>query len=91
MVWSLVEVPGWEEQPDRLCAGIIDALQGGFPAVTVIERHRLRPDDWWPAWLTPLAVVWETWRGMGWTMTGAWLMWLWALWVVGRTRHLPPA
>jgi hypothetical protein len=91
MVWSLVEVPGWEEQPDRLCAGIIDALQGGFPAVTVIERHRLRPDDWWPAWLTPLAVVWETWRGMGWTMTGAWLMWIWALWVVGRTRHLPPA
>jgi hypothetical protein len=89
MVWSLVDVPGWREAPERLCAGIIDALQVGFPAVTVVERHRLRPDAWWPRWLTPIAVVWETWRGMGWEMTLAWLAWIWALWVVGRTRYLP--
>ena len=89
MVWSLVEVVDWEQQPERLCAGIIEALRHGFPAVTIVERHRLRPDDWWPAWLTPIGVVWETWRSMGWAMTGAWLMWIWALWVVGRTRHLP--
>ena len=51
-------------------------------------RAAWRPDDWWPSWLTPVGVVWETWRGMGWTMTGAWLMWIWAFWVVGRTRYL---
>jgi hypothetical protein len=89
MVWSLVDVPGWRDEPERLCAGVVDALQGGFSAVTVVERHRLRPDDWWPGWLTPIGVVWETWRSMGWAMTGAWLMWIWALWVVGRTRYLP--
>ena len=89
MVWSLVEVPGWRTRRERLCAGIIHALRVGFPAVTVVERHRLRPDSWWPTWLTPLGVVWETWRGMGWAVTGAWLMWIWALWIVGRTRHLP--
>jgi hypothetical protein len=89
MVWSLVEVPGWRSRPDGLCAGIIHALKGGSSAVTVVERHRLRPDSWWPAWLTPVGVVWETWRGMGWAVTGAWLMWIWALWIVGRTRHLP--
>ena len=27
--------------------------------------------------------------GVGWAVTGAWLMWIWALWVVGRTRYLP--
>jgi hypothetical protein len=89
MVWSLVNVLRWRQRPERLCAGIMDALRLGFPAVTVVERHRLRPDDWWPGWLTPIGVVWETWRSMGWAVTGAWLMWIWALWVVGRTRYLP--
>jgi len=89
MVWSLVQVLNWEERPERLCAGIIDALRHGFPAVSIVERHRLRPDDWWPRWLTPIGVVWETWRSMGWAMTAAWLMWIWALWLVGRTRYLP--
>jgi hypothetical protein len=89
MVWSLVSVPGWEVEPERLCSGVVDALQAGFPAVRVVERHRLRADAWWPSWLTPLALLWETWRGMGWEMTAAWLAWIWALWVVGRTRYLP--
>ena len=89
MVWSLVQVLDWKKRPRRLCAGVIDALRLGFPAVTVVERHRLRPDAWWPSWLTPVGVVWETWRSMGWAVTGAWLMWIWSLWVVGRTRYLP--
>ena len=42
-----------------------------------------------PCWLTPIGVVWETWRGMGWAITVAWLAWIWALWIVGRTRYLP--
>jgi hypothetical protein len=90
MTWSLVSVPGWEVEPDRLCTGVIDALQAGYPAVQVVERHRLRADAWWPLWLTPLGLLWETWRGMGWEMTAAWLAWIWALWLVGRTRYLPP-
>ena len=57
--------------------------------MTVVERHRLRPDDWWPMWLTPLGALWETWRGMGWEITIAWLAWIWALTMVERTRHLP--
>jgi len=89
MVWNLVRVPGWRAEPERLCGGILDALGGGVSAATVVERHRLRPDDWWPGWLTPIAVLWETWRGMGWEMTLAWLAWIWALWIVGRTRYLP--
>lgn len=89
MVWSLVSVPGWEVEPDRLCWGVMDALQAGFPAVQVVERHRLRADAWWPLWLTPIGLLWETWRGMGWEMTMAWLGWIWSLWVVARTRYLP--
>ena len=88
MVWNLVRVPG-RENLERLCASVMEALQRGFGGVSVVERHRLRPDDWWPMWLTPLAVIWETWRGMGWEMTAAWLAWIWAFWVVGRTRYLP--
>ncbi|MBA3318803.1 MAG: hypothetical protein H0T50_12035 [Gemmatimonadales bacterium] len=89
MVWSLVEVRNMAVEPERICAGILSELQRGFAAVRVVERHRLRPDDWWPGWLTPLAVLWETWRGMGWELTLAWLAWIWALWMVGRTRYLP--
>ena len=80
---------GWEVEPDRLCWGVMDALQAGFPAVQVVERHRLRVDAWWPLWLTPIGLLWETWRGMGWEMTVAWLAWIWSLWVVARTRALP--
>jgi hypothetical protein len=89
MVWSLVSVPGWQVEPDRLCWGVVDALQAGFPAVQVVERHRLRVDAWWPMWLTPVGLLWETWRGMGWEMVMAWLGWIWSLWVVARTRYLP--
>jgi hypothetical protein len=89
MVWSLVSVPGWEVEPDRLCWGVMDALQAGFPAVQVVERHRLRADAWWPMWLTPVGLLWETWRAMGWEMTVAWLAWIWSLWVVARTRYQP--
>jgi hypothetical protein len=89
MVWSLMSLPGWQVEPDRLCWAIVDKLHAGFPAVQVVERHRLRADDWWPMWLTPLGLLWETWRGMGWAMTMAWLGWIWSLWVVARTRYLP--
>jgi len=79
MVWNLVRVPPQLETSD-LCGSILHQLSRGFPAVRVIERHRLRPDDWWPGWLTPLGVLWETWRSMGWPLTLSWIGWVWLLW-----------
>ncbi len=75
MVWNLVRSPG---KPPDTCAAVLQQLRTGFPAVRVLERHRLRPDDWWPVWLTPAGVIWETWRSMGWALTVAWLVWIWA-------------
>jgi hypothetical protein len=77
MVWNLVQT----RESDR-CASILQELRRGFPSVQVIERHRLRPDDRWPNWLTPLGMLWETWRSMGWPLTLAWLAWIWLLWYV---------
>jgi len=74
MVWNLVTAD--RTSPD-LCVAVLGQLRTGFTAVRVIERHRLRPDDWWPVWLTPVGVVWETWRSMGWALTAAWLLWIW--------------
>lgn len=80
MVWNLVRSP---ENPSNICSMILRQLRTGFGAVRIIERHRLRPDSWWPRWLTPVGVVWETWRGMGWILTLAWLLWIWG-WFAAR-------
>ena len=52
-----------------------------------MERHRLRADSAWPVLLTPAGVVWETWRAMNWTLTAAWLAWVWLLWAAARRRY----
>ena len=83
MVWNLVRVPNATRAGP--CSAVLRQLRTGFPAVRVVERHRLRPDDWWPMWLTPLGAVWETWRGMGWALTGAWLVWIW-FWAIRPRR-----
>jgi hypothetical protein len=97
MVWNLVRTPSGEAGGD-VCQAVLRQLRTGFPAVRVIERHRLRPDSWWPIWLTPVGVVWETWRSMGWNLAISWLVWIWALaWALGRNRRMvvnstrPPA
>ncbi len=77
MVWNLVRSP--RATPSNPCTTVLQALHAGFPAVRIVERHRLRPDAWWPGWLTPVGVVWETWRSMGWTLSAAWILWIWAL------------
>jgi hypothetical protein len=82
MVWNLVRTGG--SSPD-LCSAVLSRLRTGFTAVRVMERHRLRPDDWWPMWLTPVGVVWETWRSLGWRLTAAWLLWI-AAWALLRWR-----
>jgi hypothetical protein len=79
MVWNLVPAPSHLAAGD-LCGSILHQLSRGFPAVRVIERHRLRPEDWWPSWLTPLGVLWETWHSMGWPLTLSWIGWVWLLW-----------
>jgi len=84
MVWNLVHSA--DNRPSDTCQAVLQSLRSGFPAVSIIERHRLRPDSWWPMWLTPLGVVWETWRGMGWALTGAWLVWTW-LWAMQPRRR----
>lgn len=79
MVWNLIALPGWREQGSP-CPRLLAALQsGGFSTVQVVERHRLRPEAWWPSWLTPVGVVWETWRGLTGPLTVAWLGWIWAV------------
>ena len=85
MVWNLVHLAG--DRPSDPCRAILQSLRSGFPAVSIIERHRLRPDSWWPAWLTPIGVVWETWRGMGWGLTAAWMIWIWTLALRPRRRR----
>jgi hypothetical protein len=79
MVWNLVRVPSGTPSSD-VCRIVLDRLRLGFSAVRVIERHRLRPEAWWPMWLTPLGVVWETWRSMDWVLTASWLLWVWLSW-----------
>ncbi|MGZ8392281.1 MAG: PHP domain-containing protein [Gemmatimonadales bacterium] len=88
MVWNLVHTR--EGASSDSCQAVLGSLRTGFPAVSIIERHRLRPDSWWPMWLTPAGVVWETWRSMGWALTAAWLVWIW-LWAFRprRTMRLP--
>jgi hypothetical protein len=91
MVWNLVQAARTEAGSDQ-CRAVLRRLHDGYRAVQVIERHRLRPDDWWPMWLTPLGVGWETWRSMGWRLTAAWIVWVWAIALVaaigrGRARR----
>jgi hypothetical protein len=87
MVWNLVRAPAAPSGPG-ICDSVLDHLRNGFPGVQVIERHRLRPDAWWPLWLTPMGVVWETWRSMGSGATVSWLLWIWLLWgLIRLPRH----
>ncbi|HEX6434081.1 MAG TPA: hypothetical protein VFZ87_07550 [Gemmatimonadales bacterium] len=86
MVWNLVPVPP-ATSPARLCRAVLDQLGNGFEAVRVIERHRLRPEAWWPMSLTPVGMVWETWRSMGWALTASWLLWIWLAWGVAHRRR----
>jgi hypothetical protein len=83
MVWNLVSIPGGRDSGE-ICAAILDRLRDGFSANRIVERHRLRPDSPWPEWLTPVGVLWETWRSMGWALTASWVIWIWAGWRVRR-------
>jgi hypothetical protein len=87
MVWNLIQIPPMMPS-SSLCGAILSRLHDGFSAVRVYERHRLRTEAWWPVWLSPLGMLWEVWRGMDWQLTGAWLVWIWVLWGVGRLTEI---
>ena len=78
MVWNLVQVQH-PKSASTICSSILERLRSGFAAARILERHRLRPESRWPEWLTPLGVLWETWRGMGPGLTVAWLLWIWLI------------
>jgi len=86
MVWNVMQVPGGATGP-AVCAGLLAGLRRGFGSSRIVERHRLPTDAGWPRLLTPIGVVWETWRGMNGTLTAAWLGWIWLLWAAGRRRY----
>ena len=95
MVWNLVSVSDGSARSGDPCAAILGRLtNSGFRAVRVVDRHRLRADSVWPAWLTAIGLVWETWRAMSWPLVVGWLAWIWlgaALAVrFGRGRSLVP-
>jgi hypothetical protein len=85
MVWNVMQVPGAPAGP-AVCAALLEGLRRGFGSSRIVERHHLRADARWPRALTPLGVLWETWRGMNGTLAAAWLVWIWLAWAVGRRR-----
>jgi hypothetical protein len=87
MVWNLLPVPSPRPEGAAQCSAVLEALRRGFGATRIVERHRLRSDSAWPRWLTPVGVLWETWRGMSRPLTVAWLAWTWLLWAAARRRY----
>jgi hypothetical protein len=86
MVWNIMRLPGGAAGP-AVCSELLDGLRHGFGSSRIVERHHLRADAGWPRWLTPVGVLWETWRGMNWTLTLAWLAWIWLVWAALRRRY----
>ena len=87
MVWNVMRVPAGQAAGPAVCTALLHGLRGGFGSSRIVERHRLRADSGWPLLLTPAGVLWETWRAMGWTLTLAWLAWVWLLWAAARRRY----
>ena len=82
--WNLVRLPGWQTNDERGCEALLGRLQaGGTAAVQIAERHHLRRESWWPWILTPLGVVWESWRSLGVLQVVSWIVWIW---IVGLVR-----
>lgn len=83
MVWNLMRVPGGAGG-SAVCTALIQGLRRGFGSSRIVERYHLRADADWPEWLTPIGVLWATWRGMNGALATAWLVWIWLLWGICR-------
>jgi hypothetical protein len=88
MVWNLVRAPDGPSQDP--CSAVLRQLRTGFGSVRIVERHRVRPDNWWPTLATPLGVVWEAWRSMDWPLIASWMVWIWAAAMIRRRRDQAP-
>ncbi|HEX6617572.1 MAG TPA: hypothetical protein VF046_14805 [Gemmatimonadales bacterium] len=87
MVWNVMPLAVAPAADHAVCHALLDGLRRGFGSSRIVERHRLRADSAWPRWLTPVGVVWETWRAMNWPLTVAWLAWIWLLWGAATRRY----
>jgi hypothetical protein len=86
MVWNIMRLPGGAAGP-AVCSELLDGLRHGFGSSRIVERQHLRADAGWPRWLTPVGVLWESWRGLTWPLTLGWLAWIWLLWAAFRRRY----
>lgn len=85
--WNLVRVPGWREAADP-CGALLAVLQRrGVGTIQIVERHHLEDDSRWPLILTPLAVIWESWRGFTLPQTISWLVWIWLVGILVQRRR----
>jgi hypothetical protein len=87
MVWNVMPEAVAPAAGQATCRALLDGLRRGFGSSRIVERHRLRADSAWPRWLTPVGVIWETWRAMNWPLTLAWLAWIWLLWGAATRRY----
>ena len=82
--WSGTSCACPEERGSAVCTALIQGLRRGFGSSRIVERYHLRADADWPEWLTPIGVLWATWRGMNGALATAWLVWIWLLWGICR-------
>jgi hypothetical protein len=86
--WNLVRIPQWRPTDPRACEALVNRLEtGGTAAVQIAERHHLRRESWWPWILTPVGVVWESWRSLGVLQVVSWVVWIWVAGVVRAYRR----
>lgn len=83
LAWNLVRLPG-----TATCPALMNRLRsGGTSAVQIAERHHLRREAWWPWILTPVGVVWESWRSLTVLQVGSWIVWIWLVGIVRAYRR----
>jgi hypothetical protein len=88
LVWNLVSAPAWRDASSvDPCRTVLNRLHTGYGAAQVVERHHLPPDGPWPLWLTPLGVLWESWRSMSAALLLSWLAWTWGWWALRQVRR----
>jgi hypothetical protein len=78
MTWTLVRLPGWRQLSDP-CPALLSVLATPGDAVQIVERTHLTRESRWPMVLTPLGMLWVTWRTQGWDLTLSWLAWTWLI------------
>lgn len=86
--WNLVRMPQWQPADPGACEKLVSALRaGGTATVQIAERHHLRRESGWPWILTPLGVIWESWRSLGVFQLMSWIGWTWVAGLVRAYRR----